>query len=251
MPFFRKKVKVEFDPTTTSINHIAFIMDGNGRWAKRRGLPRSLGHKEGCKRIKEIALACQDFGIHVMSLFCFSTENWKRPKQEVDYLFQLLEQFFVEEIDELNQKKVRVHTLGDISKLPKSTIEAINKAKDITKNNSDFILNICLNYGGKDEIVKACKNVVKDVVDGNLNIDDINEEVFQNHMECFDLPPIDCMVRTSGEQRISNYMLWELAYAELIFVDEHWPDFKVDSLKNVLYLFSLRNRRYGGIKSGS
>lgn len=250
--FFSKKKKVkENEVLSTNITHIAFIMDGNGRWAKAHGLTRSMGHREGCKRIKEIALLCLEYNIKVMSLFCFSTENWKRPKQEVDTLFKLLEEFFVREIDELNKKGCLIRTLGDITKLPESCQKAISEAKEITKNNTKFILNICLNYGGKDEITRASKKIATAVSKHNLNVDDINENIFESYMESSGLPPIDVMVRTSGEQRISNYMLWELAYAELIFVDEHWPDFKRTSFEKVLKIYASRDRRFGGIKSGS
>ncbi len=248
MFFHRKKKVKDVEVTATNINHIAFIMDGNGRWAKSRGLPRTIGHREGCKRIKEVALLCLKYNIRVMSLFCFSTENWKRSKDEIDNLFKLLEQFFHSEIKELNQKGAKIITLGDLSPLPLSTQEVIKKAKEITKNNDKFILNICLNYGGKDEIVRACKKLCLDVKNNTLNPENIDEKLFESYMESKELPPIDCMVRTSGEMRISNYMLWELAYAELIFVNEHWPDFNEESFKNVLKTYALRDRRYGGVK---
>ncbi len=251
MGIFKKKEKQSKDIISTNIKHIAFIMDGNGRWAKRRGLPRSMGHREGCKRIKEIALLCLDYNIQVMSLYCFSTENWKRPKEEIDYLFKLLEQFFKSDIDELNAKGVKIRTLGDLTPLPEKTKDAIKQAKEVTKNNNKFILNICLNYGGKDEIVRASKDLVLAIKNNKIDVNDINEETFNSFMESSELPPIDCMVRTSGEQRISNYMLWELAYAELVFVPEHWPDFKEESLKNVLKIYASRDRRFGGIKNGN
>ncbi len=249
MLFFNKKNKI--DKKETSIKHIAFIMDGNGRWANKRGLPRSLGHREGCKRIKEIALACLDYKMQVMSLYCFSTENWKRDQKEIDYLFALLKEFFIKEIDELNEKGVRITTLGDLSRLPFATQEAIKEAKEKTKNNKIFTLNICLNYGGKDEIVRGVKSLLKAYDNHEITIDDIDEKKFESYLESKELPPIDVMVRTSGEQRISNYMLWELAYAELIFVQEHWPDFKKDSLDKVVEIFKTRDRRFGGAKDES
>lgn len=251
MGIFKKKEKQSAEIINTNIKHIAFIMDGNGRWAKKRGLPRSMGHREGCKRIKEIALLCADYNIRVMSLYCFSTENWKRPKDEVDYLFKLLEQFFKSDIDELNARGVKIRTLGDLTPLPEKTKEAIKQAKEVTKNNDKFILNICLNYGGKDEIVRASKDLALAIKNNEIDVKDINEDTFNSFMESSELPPIDCMVRTSGEQRISNYMLWELAYAELVFVPEHWPDFKEESFKNVLKIYASRDRRFGGIKNGN
>lgn len=251
MAIFRKKIKAPDPISHTTIQHIAFIMDGNGRWAKKRGLTRSMGHREGCKRIKEIAILCQEYGISVMSLFCFSTENWKRPKSEVDYLFRLLKQFFENDIHELNARGVKIMISGDLSKIPEETKKVIDEALHLTKNNQEFILNICLNYGGKDEILRAVKAVIKDVQDDKLTVDSITEEVFERYMDTGILPPVDCMVRTSGEQRISNYMLWSLAYAEFIFVPEHWPDFKEASFLNVLKIYASRQRRFGGIKSES
>lgn len=251
MSFFKRKNKRSNDIIETNIKHIAFIMDGNGRWAKKRGLPRSLGHREGCKRIKDITLACIDFKLEVMSIFCFSTENWKRSKSEIDYLFNLLKIFFEKEIDELDERGVKVVTLGDLTRLPIETQNVIYKAKERTKNNKNFILNICLNYGGKDEIVRAVKDVAIALENKTLNKEDINEKVFESFMESHELPPVDVMVRTSGEQRISNYMLWEIAYAELVFVDEHWPDFKKDNLRRVIEIYNTRDRRFGGVKNES
>lgn len=251
MSFFKRKNKESNEIIETNIKHIAFIMDGNGRWAKKRGLPRSLGHREGCKRIKDITLACIDFKLEVMSIFCFSTENWKRSKSEIDYLFNLLKIFFEKEIDELDERGVKVVTLGDLSRLPLETQNVIYKAKERTKNNKNFILNICLNYGGKDEIVRAVKDVAIALENKTLNKDDINEKVFESFMESHELPPVDVMVRTSGEQRISNYMLWEIAYAELVFVDEHWPDFKKENLRRVIEIYNTRDRRFGGVKNES
>ncbi len=243
-----KKNKANQNIVYKPINHIAFIMDGNGRWAKRRGLPRSMGHREGCKRIKETAFLCEEFNIKVMSLFCFSTENWKRDQKEIDYLFNLLETFFRDEIDELNEHHAKVVTLGDLTRLPTSAQEAIRQAKEITKNNDGLILNICLNYGGQDEIVNAAIELATKVKKGTLSISDINKSTFESAMESHDLPPIDVLVRTSGEMRISNFMLYEAAYAEFVFIDDHWPDFKRPQFLKVLEEYSKRDRRFGGIK---
>lgn len=251
MLFFNRKNKKEKEVIKTSINHIAFIMDGNGRWANSRGLPRSLGHKEGCNRIKEVAEACYEYDIKVMSLFCFSTENWKRSKSEIDYLFNLLKEFFEKEMDDLHKKGFKVVTLGDLSRLPKETQDIIRVCKDKTRNNKNFTLNICLNYGGKDEIVRGVKSLISAYDRKEITIDRIDEKTFESFLESKELPPIDVMVRTSGEQRISNYMLWELAYAELVFVDEHWPDFKKENLKKVIKIYETRDRRFGGVKNGN
>lgn len=245
--FFKRKRQ---EQTLKIPHHVAFIMDGNGRWAKKRGLPRSLGHREGCKRIKEVALLCLEYKIGVMSIFCFSTENWKRPQAEVDYLFKLLEEFFKKEIDEMNQKGIRVMTSGDITKLPVSTQTAIAVATDLTKTNKNLILNICLNYGGRDEIVTATKAIARSVLNYEITVDQIDENYFKSRMMCYELPDIDVMVRTSGEYRISNYMLYELAYAELIFLDQHWPSFNRKLFVEMLEIYSSRDRRFGGIKDG-
>lgn len=247
----RKKTEIVEENLITNAKHVAFIMDGNGRWAKRRGLPRSLGHREGCKRIKDITLACMDFKLDVMSIYCFSTENWKRSKSEIDYLFNLLRIFFKKEIDELDDLGVKVMTLGDLSRLPEATQKVIYKAKERTKNNKNFTLNICLNYGGKDEIVRAVKDLVTAIENKELTKEEITEEKFLSFMESHELPPVDLMVRTSGEQRISNYMLWEIAYAELVFVEEHWPDFRKENLRKVLEIYNTRDRRFGGVKDDS
>lgn len=233
------------------IDHIAFIMDGNGRWASKRMLPRSLGHKEGVKRIKETLYLCEEFNIQVMTLFCFSTENWKRDKEEVDYLFSLFDEFFTSNIEELNNRGCRIRVMGDINKLPLTTQRYIKEALYLTKDNTKLTLNICLNYGGRDEIVRASKQIAREVKFGTLNVDDIDEKVFENYLMSKDLPSIDVMVRTSGEQRISNFTLWQLAYAELIFVKDYWPDFKREQFINVLKEYSSRDRRFGGIDYGN
>lgn len=233
------------------ITHIAFIMDGNGRWAKKRLMPRSFGHREGVKRIKETLYLCLDYHIKVMTLFCFSTENWKRDQKEIDYLFSLFDEFFQTDIVELNEQGCKVNVMGEITRLPLSTQQYIKEAKEITKNNDKIILNICLNYGGRDEIVAASRQLAAEVQMGTLKWQDIDEQVFENHMMCAGLPPVDVMVRTSGEQRISNFVLWELAYAELIFINEPWPDFKKEQFIRVLEEFTKRDRRFGGIDYGN
>lgn len=233
------------------IKHIAFIMDGNGRWAKNKLMPRSYGHHEGVKRIKDIVLLCLEYNIEVMSLFCFSTENWKRDKEEVDYLFSLFNDFFEKEVDNLNKKGCKIHVMGDISVLPEITKIYIKHAIELTKDNDKIILNICLNYGGKDEIVTACKRIAFEAQTNLIKIQDINEKYFESKMMCNGLPPIDVMVRTSGEQRLSNFMLWELAYSELIFVKDYWPDFKKKQFISVLREYTLRDRRFGGIVNGN
>lgn len=234
---------------TKKLDHIAFIMDGNGRWAKKRLLPRHLGHKEGCKRVIEVLRACDEIGIYCVSLYAFSTENWKRPQDEIDHLFNYLDDFFNDNIAELIERGIRVHLMGDIKKLPLHTQETIRKSIDLTEHLTKRVFNICLNYGGKDEITRAAQSIAKDVRDQKLNPDDISENVFEQHMMCNGLPPVDLMVRTSGEQRISNYMLWELAYAEMIFPSTPWPSFTKTELIKCLEIYQGRNRRFGGLRN--
>ena len=234
---------------TKKLDHIAFIMDGNGRWAKKRLLPRHLGHKEGCKRVIEILRACDDFGIYCVSLYAFSTENWKRPQDEIEHLFNYLDEFFNANIAELIERNIKVHLMGDINKLPKHTQDTIRKSIDLTEHLDGHVFNICLNYGGKDEIVRAAKKMALDVKNNKFEIENLTEETFEKYMMCNGLPPVDLMIRTSGEQRISNYMLWELAYAEMIFPSVPWPSFTKQELIKCLEIYEGRNRRFGGLQN--
>ena len=230
--------------------HIGIIMDGNGRWAKKRGLPRHLGHKEGCERVIEIYEECAANNIKVMSLYAFSTENWNRPKDEIRHLFSYLELFFKREIKRLLKDGCQVRTSGDLSKLPVKTQKVIAEAKEKTKDCSNYVFNICLNYGGRDDILRAAKSFAKDVQEGKRDIDSLTENDFQQYLYTTDLPPVDLLVRTSGEQRISNFMPWQLAYAEFIFTPTYWPDFTKEELRKCLEEFKHRDRRFGGIGDG-
>lgn len=229
------------------IQHIAFIMDGNGRWANARGLPRHLGHKEACNRIIEVFDHCKDYGIKVVSFYAFSTENWKRPAAEIKHLFQYLEVFFKKEINHLIRDGVRVVISGDITKLPAKTQKTCQKAMDLTKDNDTYVMNICLNYGGKEEITRAAKMIAEEVQSGALKVEDINEQVFENHLYTKGLPNVDLLVRTSGEERTSNFLPWQLAYAEFVFTKVHWPDFKRGPFVDCLIEYNNRNRRFGGL----
>ena len=188
--------------------HVAFIMDGNGRWAKKRGLPRHLGHKAGCDRVTDIYEECLAQGIKVMSLYAFSTENWNRPKDEIDHLFRYLEIFFKKEMPRMIKDGTQIRVSGDITKLPLRTQKVVNDAVEQTKDGKTFVFNICLNYGGKAELVRAMKLFASDVKEGKKDIDDINEETFEDYLYTKGLPPVDLLVRTSGEQRTSNDMPW-------------------------------------------
>lgn len=223
-------------------------MDGNGRWAKARNLPRSLGHKAGCERVEEIYQECIDQGIEAMSLYAFSTENWKRPKSEIDQLFKYLNQFFKREINRMINNGVRIIVSGDITKLPLATQKVVKNSVELTKNGKKFTFNICLNYGGKAEILKATKEIAEDYKKGLISADEIDEKLFESHLYTKDLPPVDLMIRTSGEMRTSNYLPWQIAYAEMMFPLVPWPDFTKEEFRKCLEDFKNRDRRYGGIK---
>lgn len=231
------------------IKHVAIIMDGNGRWAKERGLPRTLGHKEACNRIVEIFDYCIDYGIKVCSFYAFSTENWKRPKAEIKCLFEYLDLFFKREIDKIMKDGTRINISGDISKLPPKTRKTTEKAVEMTKNNTNFVMNICLNYGGKEELTRAARLIAQEVKEGKLALEDINEQVMENHLYTAGLPNVDLMIRTSGEVRTSNFLPWQIAYAEYVFTPVYFPDFKRKEFVDCLIEFNKRNRRYGGLKN--
>ncbi len=232
---------------TKECNHIAFIMDGNGRWAKKRGLPRHLGHKEGCKRIIEIARACQEFGVKAMTLYAFSTENWNRPQDEIDNLFNYLDDFFHDNIAEFHEKHICIRVMGDTTRLPEHTQETLKDAINQTKDYDSLIFNICLNYGSQQEIVRAAKQIAEDYKEGKLNLDDLDKESFNDYLYSAGIPKVDLLIRTSGEQRLSNYLLYQLAYAEFIFTPTAWPDFRRENLIDCLKEFCNRNRRFGGL----
>ena len=229
------------------LTHVAFIMDGNGRWAKKRGLPRHLGHKAGCDRIIDIYEECLAQDIRVMSLYAFSTENWNRPQDEIDHLFQYLEIFFKKEIKRLIRDGSVVRTSGDLSRLPKKTQKTIADAIEKTKDGKNFFFNICLNYGGKAEIVRAAQLLAQEVKEGKIEAKDINEEMFEEHLYTKGLPPVDLLIRTSGELRTSNYMPWQLAYAEFVFPKVPWPDFTKEEFRKCIDIYYGRDRRFGAI----
>ena len=229
------------------LSHVAIIMDGNGRWAKNRGLKRTNGHKKGAEALKKISEYVYDKHIKILSVFAFSTENWKRDKEEVDYLMNLFIKAFKENFEVVKKKNVKVIFSGVKEKLSDKVIKQMDKMMEDTKDNKNGIFNICLNYGGQDEIVEATKKISKEVVNGNIDIKDINKDMFNKYL-FNDLPPIDLMIRTSGEYRISNFMLWQMAYAELYFTDTLWPDFDEKEFDKALDSYNKRDRRFGGVK---
>ncbi|OEG00491.1 isoprenyl transferase [Vulcanibacillus modesticaldus] len=228
--------------------HVAIIMDGNGRWAKNRGLPRVAGHKAGVQTIKKIANIASNIGIEVLTLFAFSTENWKRPEKEVKFLMELPQQFLLDYMEELMEKNVQVKLMGFDKQLPDNTLNAVREAEERTKNNTGLILNFALNYGSRAEIVNATKNILNDVINGKLEQDEINETTFNNYLLTKDYPEPDLLIRTSGEQRISNFLLWQLAYSELWFTPVYWPDFNEQLFLMAIYDYQKRGRRFGGLE---
>lgn len=225
--------------------HIAIIMDGNGRWAKKRLLPRSAGHKEGVKRVREIVKECGDLGIKYLTIYAFSTENWNRPKDEVNYLMKLLLEFLNKEVDTLHRNNVKINVLGNINRLDDTIKTGIKKAMKITGNNNKLILNIALNYGGRDEIVTSIKSIINDYDNNLLNINDIDEELVSNYLFTKNQPDPNLLIRTSGEIRISNFLLYQLAYTEFWFTDINWPEFTKKYLYKAILDYQDRNRRFG------
>lgn len=230
------------------ITHIAFIMDGNGRWAKNRLLPRHLGHKAGVKKVEDIIDECLNLHIKYVSFYCFSTENWNRPQDEIDHLFKYLEDFFNRKIDEFLAKGIGVVISGEVQGLPLTTQEIVKKACEKTKKCKNLIFNVCLNYGGRREISRICKLFAQDVIDGKKNINELDDKSLSDYLYVKNLPDIDLLIRTSGEQRISNFMLYSLAYSEMIFSDTYWPDYSIKELHDDIEKYMKRNRRFGGIK---
>jgi undecaprenyl diphosphate synthase len=229
-------------------SNVAIILDGNGRWAQKKGLIRSLGHKAGAKALKETTNNAFKMGVKVLSVFCFSTENWKRDKEEVDYLFTLPIEYFNKYSESLVKNDIKVIFSGDISKLPKETFIACDAIRLKTSNCKSFVLNICINYGSHDEILMATKQIASKVKNNEMDVDDITKEVFENHLYTKGLPPVDLLIRTSNEQRISNFLLWQSAYSELYFTDTLWPDFTKEEYASILENFGGRERRFGGRK---
>ncbi len=233
-------------------HHIAIIMDGNGRWAQKRHLPRVAGHKQGMQTVKTITIAASNLGVKVLTLYAFSTENWKRPSSEVNYLMQLPIRFFSTFVPDLVKNNVRVMVMGDIQRLPSKMQQAVNDAIADTANCDGMVLNFALNYGSRDEITRAVQEVAAVVQAGTISPEAIDEELVSQHLMTAPLGEFadpDLLIRTSGEERISNFLLWQLAYSELEFVPEHWPDFDAESLKRAIVEFQGRHRRFGGLKN--
>lgn len=225
--------------------HLAVIMDGNRRWAKNRNLPASQGHKEGAMRVTDLVRNSVDLGIKYLSIYAFSTENWRRDKKEVDYLMNLLVEFVVKELDYLHKNGVKITLMGNVEDLPERTKKEVKRSIELTKNNKKLHLNIALSYGSRNEIISAVKKAIKDYENNKINIDEINEESFKNYLFTYEMPDPDLLIRTSGEIRLSNFLLYQLAYSEFYFTDIMWPDFNKEELLKAIESFQNRKRRYG------
>lgn len=247
--FFTSDKSEEITLNMDSIpKHIGIIMDGNGRWAKAKGLPRSAGHKAGVETIRDVLVECNDLGVKYLTIYAFSSENWKRPKDEVNTLMSLLVQYLRKELNEIHKEKVVIKTLGDLSALPELCVKEIEDAKEKTKDNTGLVFNIALNYGGRDEIIHAVKKLYKDVESGKVKEEEINKEIFEQYLYTAGMPDPDIIIRTSGEQRLSNFLPWQSTYSEFWFTDINWPDFKKDTLRKAIYDYQNRERRFGGVK---
>jgi undecaprenyl diphosphate synthase len=227
--------------------HVAIIMDGNGRWAKQKGMARVFGHKNGVKSVRESTEAARELGIKVLTLYAFSTENWNRPKKEVDTLMSLLVSSLKDELKTLQKNDIKLQTIGQLENLPKKAQKELKEVIEVTQNNTSMILNLALSYGSREEIVNTMKNISKKVVNKELSIEEIDEKIINNHLYTFNLPDVDLMIRTSGEKRISNFLLWQIAYAELYFTDVLWPDFRKEDFFKAILDYQHRERRFGKI----
>ena len=230
--------------------HVACIMDGNGRWAKKRGLPRTAGHKVGVDRVLDIINACKELRIEVVTVFAFSTENWKRNEEEISYIFKLLEDMVDSRLEYFKKENVKVTMIGTLDRLIgkyDSLKEKLERVLNETRYNNGLIFNIAFNYGSHDEIVGAVRNICKDVNEKRVQISDIDESLFESYLMTKGLPDIDLMIRTSGECRLSNFLLWQLAYSELVFTKTAWPDFDGKELRKCILEYQTRNRRFGNL----
>ena len=225
--------------------HIAIIMDGNRRWAKKKNLPIKLGHKQGAETLKKIVRYANKIGINYITVYAFSTENWKRSKEEVDALMSLLEKYLDDFAKEADTENIVIKVLGNIDVLSDSLKTSINKTIKRTENNTGTIFSIALNYGGRDEIVNATKQIALDVKDGKINVEDINEEIFSKYLYTKNIPDPDLLIRTSGELRLSGFLPWQSVYSEFLFLDKLWPDFSIQDLDYAIEVYNKRNRKFG------
>ncbi len=231
--------------------HVAIIMDGNGRWARNRHLDRTQGHMEGVKRVEEIVAAAQDMGIGVLTLYTFSTENWNRPESEISMLMNMLATILERKMRKLEKDNIKFQCMGHRDRIPKAVLHVMEEAMERTKNNTGLIVNLAFNYGSRLEILDAVKKISQDVKDEKIKIDEISEDMMAQALYTKGLPDPDLLIRTSGEKRISNFLLWQLSYAELYFTDKYWPDFDRQEFKKAIVDYQNRERRYGGLRNVS
>ena len=230
-----------------NLEHVAIIMDGNGRWAENKGRPRLFGHQAGARRVREIVESCPDLGIKYLTIFAFSTENWKRTQIEVSGLMKLFKRYIYKETKPLIDAGVRVRFIGDRVRLEASLVKLMDQLENLTKENTEVNLTIAINYGGRDEVARAAKRMARDVQSGDLNVEKINEETLPRYLDTHVLPDPGLVIRTSGEARISNFLLWQSAYSEYEFIDTLWPDFTAEIFSSIVNEFENRERRFGGI----
>ena len=229
--------------------HVGFILDGNGRWAASKSLPRSIGHKKGAENVEVILKSCKNLGIEIVTLYAFSTENWSRPVFEVKALMKLFHYYLKKKLTTLYQENVKVVIIGDVDPFPKVIKEYIKNVEELTKNNDGMLLNLAMNYGGRSEIVKATKGIVEAVSDGIIKMEDIDERLFSRYLYTGGQNDPDLIIRTAGEKRLSNFLLWQSAYSELYFVEKNWPDFTQSNLVEALNYFNSRKRKFGSLET--
>lgn len=229
-------------------DHIAIIMDGNGRWASRRGLPRAAGHRAGVESLKRAVETCAELGVSYLTVYAFSTENWKRPQEEINALMELLVEYIEKELHVLKQNNVRIKTIGDITELPTKALSRIKKAEQETADNKQLYLQIALNYGGRKELIEAVKKISADVLNKKIQTEKIEEKIFISYLYTAGIPDPDLLIRTAGEKRLSNFLLWQSAYTEFWFTDVFWPDFTAQHLYQAINDYQHRQRRFGGLK---
>ncbi|BAY40402.1 undecaprenyl pyrophosphate synthetase [Nostoc sp. NIES-2111] len=227
--------------------HVAVIMDGNGRWAKRQGLPRIMGHKRGVDALKDLLRCCRDWGIGALTAYAFSTENWKRPQEEVDFLMTLFQRVLRQELREMIEENVQIQFVGNLTALPRSLQEEIFRSMEETKNNRGIRFSVATNYGGRQEILQACRAIAQKVQQGQLQPDEINEEVFERHLYTTGIADPDLLIRTSGEMRLSNFLLWQMAYGEIYITNTLWPEFDRAEFHRALCAYQQRERRFGKV----
>ena len=248
MAFFSKKKDEQIEVTDLNLpSHIGIIMDGNGRWAKKRGLPRKAGHRQGAKTFRTITRYCSDIGIKYLTVYAFSTENWKRPQEEVDALMSLFKSYLNEALEDFKDDSIVVKFIGDKSGFNDELRELMIENEESSKDRDGMVLNIAMNYGSRDEIVRAVRNISEDVRNGKISSDDITENLFSNYLYTAGQPDPDLIIRPSGEYRISNFLLWQSAYTEFVIMNKLWPDFQKSDLDEALKIYSSRNRGYGGV----